>query len=381
MPLWCDNVRHFSKLRVNREFALENDSTKPKRKGVKFAPLGILFAVLGLLLFAYFVRKAGVSRILEGISRLGAGFILILAISSVRHIVRSLAWTKCFEPPYKLRFRDAFQARLMGDALGNIIPFVSMAVAEPSKAMFVRHRVPLMVGLSAIALENIFYSLSVVLFIFSGTVALMLSFPLPAPLKYASIAALIITASLAPIGYLVIYKQWRFLSGGISVLNRRGLARQWTEKAIPRARTLEDRIYGFYARNRRLLLPIFALEVTFHCAGVLEIYTTLSFISALVAPTLLAAFILESINRVINVVFKFIPFRLGVDEGGSEIITKILGLTKGLGVTLAIIRKSRDLFWTAIGVALMVRRGLSPVKMVSADGDVMADDLPAGSLP
>jgi hypothetical protein len=36
-----------------------------------------------------------------------------------------------------------------------------------------------------------------------------------------------------------------------------------------------------------------------------------------------------------------------------------LGLTKALGVTLAIVRKSRDLFWTAIGVLLMVRRGLS----------------------
>src|SRR5687768_18592693 len=105
--------------------------------------------------------------------RLGAGFILVLAISAVRHIVRALAWTKCVEPPYKLRFRDALAARLMGDALGNIIPFISMAVSEPSKAVFARHKVPLMAGLSAIALENIFYSLSVVLFIFSGTAALL----------------------------------------------------------------------------------------------------------------------------------------------------------------------------------------------------------------
>ncbi len=341
---------------------MENDTTKGKRKSKKLAPLGVLFALIGLSLFAYFVRKAGVNEILNGISRLGLGFLLILAISSIRHIVRSLAWTKCFEEPYRLRFRDAFAARLMGDALGNIIPFVSMAVAEPSKAMFVRNRVPLVAGLSAIALENIFYSLSVVLFIFSGTVALMLSFPLPTPLRYASIAALIITASLVPIGYLIIYKQWRFASGLLSVFQRRGIAKSWSEKTIPGARTFEDRIYGFYKRNRRLLVPIFALEVCFHLAGVLEIYTTLSFISTTVAPTLLAAFILESINRIINVVFKFVPFRLGVDEGGSGMVAGILGLTKTVGVTLAIVRKSRDIFWTAVGVVLMVRRGLSPVK-------------------
>ncbi len=347
---------------------MTTESTQKRTSSHKFAPLGILFAVLGLLLFAYFVRRAGVNNILDGIKRLGAGYLLIIAISSIRHMVRALAWTKCFEPPYKLRFRDAFAARLMGDALGNIIPFISMAVSEPSKAVFARHKVPLMAGLSAIALENIFYSLSVILFIFSGTMALLLSFPLPAPLRYASIAALVVTASILPLGYLVITKQWKFVSGAFAFLKRRSIAAAWAEKAIPRAQTLEDRVYGFYARNKRLFLPIFGLEVCFHLAGVLEIYTTLSFISV-VAPTLLAAFILESVNRIINVVFKFVPFRLGVDEGGSEMVTKVLGLMKGAGTTLAIIRKSRDLFWTGVGVALMVRRGFSPMKVMEEEVD------------
>src|SRR5262245_22610652 len=114
----------------------------------KFAPLGIVFGLLGLLLFAYFVRKAGLTEIVSGIKRLGLGFLLIIALSSVRHIVRSLAWTRCIEKPYRLRLRDAFAARLMGDALGNIIPLASVAVSEPSKAMFVRDRVPVLVGLS-----------------------------------------------------------------------------------------------------------------------------------------------------------------------------------------------------------------------------------------
>ncbi|MGI8838544.1 MAG: lysylphosphatidylglycerol synthase transmembrane domain-containing protein [Pyrinomonadaceae bacterium] len=352
---------------------LENDSKQRKRNTRKLAPLGILFALLGLLLFAYFVRNAGVSKILDGIKRLGAGFLLILAISAVRHVVRAFAWTKCFEEPYRLRFRDAFAARLMGDALGNIIPFVSMAVAEPSKAMFVRHRVPLIVGLSAIALENIFYSFSVVLFIFSGTMTLMLSFPLPPALRYLSIGALVITAAFVPVVYLIINKQWRFLSGALAFFGAREFAKSRVEKTLPRARILEDRVYGFYQRNRRLLIPIFGLELCFHLAGVLEIYTTLSFISDVIAPTILAAFILESVNRIINVVFKFIPFRLGVDEGGSGLVSKILGLTRPVGVTLAIVRKARDLFWTAVGVVLMIRRGLSPATALTEEEPIVEE--------
>jgi hypothetical protein len=325
----------------------------------KLARFGIVFAFLGLLLFAYFVRKAGISQIAENIKRLGFGFLLILGISALRQTARCLAWQRCFEAPNSLRFRDAFAARVMGDALGNIVPLASVAVSEPSKAAFVSNRVPLLVSLSALALENIFYSLSVAIFIFSGTLSLLLTFPLKPALRYASYGTLSVTMLIVPLGYLIIRRQWRFLSRPLSLAHGRGLGKAWLAKAIPRTRALEDRIYGFYQRNSNRLLLILALEMCFHLAGVLEIYTTLWFISDVVAPTLLTAFILESVNRVINIVFKFIPFRLGVDEAGTGMLAKALGFTPAIGASLAIVRKGRDLFWTGIGVALMVRRGLS----------------------
>ncbi len=341
---------------IRKQMSKSSNTTSRTKK---FAPVGIIFAILGLLLFAYTVRNAGVAQIIGGIQRLGAGFLLILMLSGIRHVVRSLAWTKCFEPPYGLRFRDALEGRLMGDALGNVIPLASMAVSEPSKAAFVRHRVPLMVGLSALAIENIFYSLSVVLFIFSGMAALLLSFPLPRPLRYAAIGSLVAILVIAPLGYLVIRRQWKFLSGAFTWLGNRTGGRGWIEVANARAQTLEERIYGFYERNSARFLPILGLEVCFHLAGIAEIYTTLSFISETVAPTLLTAFILESVNRFINVVFKFVPLRLGVDELGSGKITEVLRFGVASGVTLAIVRKARIICWTAVGVALLVRRGLS----------------------
>ncbi|HEV2762619.1 MAG TPA: lysylphosphatidylglycerol synthase domain-containing protein, partial [Pyrinomonadaceae bacterium] len=133
----------------------------------RFAPAGLVFAALGLALFVYFVRKAGVAEVWEAVSRLGAGFLVILALSGFRFAVRTLAWTLCFEPPHRLRFRDAFRAYLIGDAAGNIVP-LGIVVSEPAKVALVRERVPLVAGFSAIAVENMFYSLSVALFVFSG---------------------------------------------------------------------------------------------------------------------------------------------------------------------------------------------------------------------
>lgn len=337
----------------------------PAQKSRKsFTPLGIILALGGVALFIYFVKKAGVGQIADGISRLGAGFILIIAISAVRHIVRSIAWMLCIEPPYRLRFWDAFRARLMGDAIGNILPFASFVISEPAKPALIRDRVPLMVGFSAIVIENIFYSFSVVVFVFSGMLALLLNFSLPKGLRLASFITLAVIAVVVMAGVLLIRKQVKFISGVTGFLHRRGLNEKWVEKS----RTLEDRIYGFYQRNGSRFLPILFLEGCFHLAGVAEIYITLSFISPQQPPTLFTAFILESVNRVITMAFKFIPLRMGVDEAGTGKVSKILQFTETVGVTLAIIRKARDVFWAAVGVSMLVHRGLS-LRAIAQDAE------------
>jgi len=338
--------------------AVEGPPVQSSVRRNRFAPLGIIFGLLGLLLFAYFVRRAGLGEIFSNIQRLGAGFLLILAISSLRYLVRALAWMRCVEPPHRLPFRDAIAARLMGDALGNIIPFASVAVAEPSKAVFVKNRLPLLVGLSALAIENIFYALSVALFIFAGTATLLLSFTLPKGLRYASIGTVVTTLVIIPVGYVLLRSQSAFLSGSLRFFGRRGVAPKIVARLAPKVEALEDRVFGFYHRNRQSFLSIFALDLCFHLAGVAEIYATLSFISP-IAPSLRQAFILESVNRIINVAFKFIPLRAGVDEGGTGQVSKVLGFARDVGVTLAIIRKGRDIFWSAIGLLLIWKKGLS----------------------
>ena len=67
------------------------------------------------------------------------------------------------------------------------------------------------------------------------------------------------------------------------------------------------------------------------------------------------------------VVFKFVPLRLGVDEVGTELLTRTLGLPLGIGVTMAIVRKARMLAWSAIGVGFVVQRGLTREAVPSMD--------------
>jgi hypothetical protein len=321
----------------------------------KFTPLGIVFSLLGFLLFVYFIRKAGPGQILEGIKKLGLGFLLIIVISFVRQAARSIAWTLCFDGPERLGFWDALRGRLMGDALGNISGFANVLVSEPAKPAMIRDRVPLMAGLSAITIENIFYSLSVGIFIFAGMAALVLNFNLPEALRIAGLSTLAVIPIGIIVAFILIRRQVRFISRPLGFFHRRGLAEKW----VTNGRNLEDRVYGFYGSGGGRFLPILALEFCFHFAGVLEIFVTLSFISLGQPPTFFRAFILESVNRIINVVFKFVPLRMGVDEAGTGKISALLSLTETTGVTLAIIRKGRDVFWTIVGILLLIQRGLT----------------------
>ena len=332
--------------------------SKQKKSGSKrFTPFGIIFTILGIALFAYFVKKAGLAEIWTDIKQLGAGFLLVMLVSSARPIVRSAAWTQTFQGEHRLRFRDAISAYIIGDAVGTLVP-LGIFVSEPTKAALVRKKVPLVASLSALAIENIFYSLSVSLFIFAGTAALLFSFDLPKPLRIASIAALIVILLLIPLAAMVLRREWKFLSGALEFLIRRRIARGLLERKREGVRDVEARIYGFYAQSSKRFLYIILLEACFHLAGVLEVYVTLRFISE-TSPSLLTAFVLESVNRFINVVFKFVPMRVGVDEAGTGMLAKILGLTTATGVSLAIVRKARILVWTTVGVLLVALRGLS----------------------
>jgi hypothetical protein len=337
------------------------EGKQEERRNASGKLAGIIFAAGGLSLFVYYVWKAGPQGIWQNIMQLGAGFVVVLLISAVRPFVRAVAWTRCFEGGVRLRVRDALKAYLAGDALGSLTP-LGMVVSEPAKAAFVRDRVPVVASISALAVENLFYMLSVALFIFAGTAALLLSFPLNSKLRLASYATLVVVASVVFAGYLVVRRQWRFVSGVLAAFERRGVAREFVAARGERVRAVEARIYGFYEHNRTRFIPILALEGCFHLAGVAEVYATLYFIldQPPAFPDLaLAAFVLESVNRVINVIFKFVPMRVGIDEAGTGLFTKVLKFGTTAGVTLAIIRKARVIVWTAIGVAVLVRHGLS----------------------
>ncbi|MEO6587689.1 MAG: hypothetical protein ABIP06_00045, partial [Pyrinomonadaceae bacterium] len=157
---------------------------------------------------------------------------------------------------------------------------------------------------------------------------------------------------------LMVVRQWHFASEICEKLYEKGIGRHILENGRMQVRLFENLIYGFYRRYPKRFLPIFLLQFTFHSLGIVEAWFILSRISEKLI-TVYTAFLLESVSRVILTLFKLIPFLVGVDEAGAQFVTDTLALGAGIGVTLAIIRKGRVLFWTLIGLILILKRGLS----------------------
>jgi hypothetical protein len=330
-------------------------ATRPRaRTGI--TPGGAAAALFGAVLFAYTLRQTSLAPILAGMRSVGWGFLAILGLSGVRVLARAWAWSLCTEGPTPLRLRDTVPAIVTGEALGNLTP-LGLFVSEPTKAVFVRHRVPLMTAVSGLAIETLIYTFTVALVIGGGAAALLLTFDVSQALEMVGLAALAGMVLMIAAAAWILAREIPIGTGLIDWLHRRRLAPAALTHRLEKLRTLEETVYGFHRRNPGRLWPVLALEGVYHAAGVAEIYVTLA---ALMGPTTwLVAFIFETVNRLINVVFKFVPMRLGVDEAGTGVLASVLGFSSTIGVSLALVRKVRVLFWTALGVALLARRGLT----------------------
>jgi hypothetical protein len=330
----------------------------PRKHITRLKVIAIVLTIAGVGLFAYFVYAVGFYEIYDGVTRFGlAGFAVIVTLYFLRICTRAFAWKLSVFEPYHLRFRDTVPAVMMGEALSATIP-LGILVSGTAKAIAVRKRIPLVAGLSSVATENLFYSLVTGILLVSGSLSLLRSFAVDEGVALTINILIGVLAVLMILGIVMVLRQWHFASETMEWLYQRGILRRLLENGRLDVRLFENLIYGFYRRYPGRFIPIFLLLVLYHMLGITEVWYILSRISDMY-PSVLNAFLMESVSRLVMVLFKLIPFMIGVDEAGAQFVGETVGLAAGVGVTLAIIRKARILFWTAMGMALIVKRGLT----------------------
>lgn len=316
----------------------------------RFALLNIVVAIVGVALLIYTVQRAGGwGAIVDGVGAIGWWFAAVVAIGAFRMVCRTSAWLTCANDP-QLRFKEAFGAWLASDAVGNLTP-LGLLASEPMKVMMVRARISTVTSIASVTIENLFYIVSVLVVLLSGTWLFLQRANVPPGLEQIAQLIIAAVAIAAVIGVWALRARPALLSKFAPLISKMIGKSDAPAEAM---RDVEAQIYDVPRWPLSRIARVALWEVAFHVGAVAETWLVLR----LLVPdiTLAEAFLLESAGRFVIVAFKFVPYRLGVDEVGSGAVANALGLPPAVGVTLALVRRLRIMVLNACGLIPLVRR-------------------------
>ena len=316
----------------------------------------IIVALIGAALLVFTVQRAGGwPAVVDGITSVGWWFILVVLIGAARMGCRAGAWIACVQQPGsgsrepgtgRLAFAQAFWAVLAGDTAGNLTP-LGVFASEPTKILMTRAQLSTVTSIASVAIENAFYTASVLVVLLAGTWIFLQRADVPAGLERVSEVILVAIAMAAMIAVWAARTRPAVLSRLAPLVTRLAGRADAPADAI---REVEARIYGVLQWPVRRLLRVVAWDALFHVLAIAEVWVVLRLLPGGDRITLVDAFLMESAGRFVTVAFKFVPYRLGIDEAGSGAVSQVLGFGPAMGVTLALVRRLRIIVLNAIGV-------------------------------
>lgn len=316
----------------------------------KFSLLNILVAIIGIAVLIFTIRRVGWSEVVSGVASVGWWFILVVVLGASRMACRARAWIICADDA-NLRFRDAFGAMLAADALGNLTP-LGLLASEPTKIMLTRSRISTVTSVASVTTENAFYTASVAVVLLAGTWFFFQRADVPPALEQLAEVIVMAIVIAVVIGVWLARSQPALLSRFAPLITRLAGRAAVPAEAI---REVESRIYSVLGWRMGRLARIGSWEALFHVAAVAEVWLVLRLLPGAADATLVDAFLLESAGRFVTIAFKFIPYRLGIDEAGSGAVAQVIGMGPAAGVTLALVRRLRIMVLNVFGLIRLAR--------------------------
>jgi uncharacterized membrane protein YbhN (UPF0104 family) len=330
-----------------------------KKKSTLANPMVWLQAIVfiaGLALLFWFIYKTGYQKLYDSLSVVGWGFLIIVALNGARHFLRALCIYLAIPPQHRsFKFRYAIAARLGGEAI-SVITFTGPFLGDATKAALLKRNIPLSHGGAAVIVDNILYYTSVIIVVLAG-VGLMALTNINSKTISWMLFGTAVFAVLIFVGMgLLVWYHIKPLSWVIRKLANRNWAPQFVLRKQKSVFELENNVYQFYLQRKGTFFALFGISFLAHILSVLEVYLALWMLNF---PTgVSVAFIIESLTKVVNFSFSFVPGAVGVYEGGNDVILKALHYDPLMypGVALALVRRGAIMFWTFVGLGILLWR-------------------------
>lgn len=331
-------------------------------------PFRVLAMLMGIALLAWLIVRTGTGTIIGHVRAVGWGMVLILALGGISHLLRSWAWRLTFRSDIGgISSARTFALRLISEAIGTF-GLAGQVVGDSMRISLLGPVVPIADRISSVALDRGLYMATAAVVSVTGILASVLLLPLPATWRDY---ALVFAASLAILLILTFVsfgRRWRILSGATHAIQRLPGIRKWLSGKLAVIESAEENLLTFHSQAPRSFWVALLLYMSSQVLAIAEVYLLLRFMG--VRITFVGALVIEAFTKLISVVGALNPGNIGTFEGGNLLLARLLGFTAAAGLTLALCRRARVLFWAGIGglYLIVLSRGNEQSKPESAEG-------------
>jgi uncharacterized protein (TIRG00374 family) len=312
-----------------------------------------LLAILGSAgLLAYLVWHAGAANLWQNLIKLGWGFTFVVALAGVSHLVRTRAWQLTLgNERHKISFPRLVALRLGAEAAGQL-GILGQTFGDSVRVAHLSRRIQVANSLASVTLDRGLYLVSGITVMVGGVLAAL-------PMLSAShglrlYAGLFIFGSIEFLLLILLAAQKRLplLSGGARLIGRITQLKGWIQQRLQLIQSLENALFDFHHNTPKLFWVSFLLNLGAHCLAILEVCLVLWLLGA--HTGFVGGWIVESLTKLVNAVGTFNPGNIGTYETGNILIGKIFGISGAAALALALARRLRALFWTAVGCICVV---------------------------
>jgi hypothetical protein len=327
-------------------------STAPRLHSLLQLSLRFFAALVGLGLLGYLVFRTGPGVVWKQLQAVGWGLALIIILGGFSQLIKTCAWRQAFTCDISgLSWSRSFVAQLISDGIGQF-GIAGKVVGEGTRISLLGRAVPLSHALSAGAIDGGLHSFSAVVVTVLGIVATLMLAPVSVSWRVYAILLIAVLVSVVVLAAVAIASRWPLMGNAIRAIGRLPRLRNWVSGKQPIIDSAEHDLLNFHREAPAAFWATLLLNVMWHALSVLEVYVILRFMG--VGFTLGGAFIVEGLTKVINLVGALNPGNFGTYEGGSMLIAKMFGVTSTTGLTLALCRRARTVFWAGVGALCMV---------------------------
>jgi hypothetical protein len=301
--------------------------------------------VCGAALLTSLILTIGPATVVASFRELSWRLLIVIVFPCIAlKMFDTLAWRFTF-PRERVRFLPLARALLAGQAVASTP--AGLIGGNALMAWKLRDRVSLHESLSSLIIVQTTSTASQGLFLLLGILIARRTFPLSMAFERA-MEWLLLLEVVGVIGFVTVQMRG-VVGGGYGVLGRLGFS---GGAAVETAAThIDQALVDFYRHQPRRL----TLSLTFNFLGwMTRAGETWLILYLLRAPVPVGtALVIEAFGTGVSFATFFLPLDLGVEEGGAVAAFLALGLSGATGLSFGLVRRTREIAWTALGLLLL----------------------------